>query len=65
MVNYMYKIGDLVWLKNKHTCGTILSWRVDNNDLLEYEVEYNNDKIKWFAEYEIEHQRCEQNENQH
>jgi hypothetical protein len=59
MVNYSFKVGDLVWLPKKKTCGVLLSWRNDENDLLEYQIQYGFNKIKWFKEYEVEHKGCD------
>ena len=53
--NYLYKIGDLVVIVGKRKqCGEILSWRVNQNDVVEYEVQHNG-RIDWFPEYAISH----------
>jgi hypothetical protein len=58
--NYLYKIGDLVVVGKKRECGVVLSWRVNEDDCLEYEIEHKG-KIKWFPEYSISH--CQNDEN--
>lgn len=55
MENFRYKLGDLVWVKSKKKCGVILSWYVDEDDLLMFEVEINGGKIKRIPEYDIDY----------
>jgi len=62
MINYMYKIGDLVWIPKKKVCGVILSWEVSDDDWVILQIQYeknNKTFMKYFPEYEIEHKRCE------
>jgi hypothetical protein len=57
-INFQYKLGDLVYVPKKKKCGVILSWYVDDNDMLMFEVEMGI-HICHLAEYEIEHNGCE------
>jgi len=62
MINYLYKIGDLVWIPKKKVSGVILSWEVINDDLMIFQIQYEKNKktfMKYFPEYEIEYKGCE------